>query len=62
MPHDFHCPAPHPLVSSENSLSPDRHGADLARAFGLDACEAPRVFGSRQATITIWLARAGEHA
>jgi len=24
--HDFHCPAPHPLVPSENPLSPDRNG------------------------------------
>jgi IS1 family transposase len=33
-----------------------------ARACGLDPSEAPRVFGFRQATITIWLSRAGEHA
>ena len=33
-----------------------------ARACGLDACEAPRVFGYHQATITTWLTRAGRHA
>jgi IS1 family transposase len=33
-----------------------------ALAEGLDPSEASRVFGYRQATITIWLARAGEHA
>jgi IS1 family transposase len=31
-------------------------------AEGLDASEAPRIFGYRQATITTWLTRAGEHA
>jgi hypothetical protein len=41
-----------PLVPSENSLSPDRNGADLALAEGLDASAAERVFGYRQATIT----------
>jgi hypothetical protein len=33
-----------------------------ALAEGLDASAAERVFGFRQATITHWLARAGEHA
>ena len=33
-----------------------------ALAEGLDASAAERVFGYRQATITIWLSRAGEHA
>ena len=33
-----------------------------ARASGLDPSEARRVFGYRQATITTWLTRAGEHA
>ena len=33
-----------------------------ALAEGLDASAAERVFGYRQATITTWLARAGEHA
>jgi IS1 family transposase/transposase-like protein len=31
-------------------------------AEGLDASAAERVFGYRQATITLWLSRAGEHA
>jgi IS1 family transposase len=33
-----------------------------ALAEGLDASAAERVFGYRQATITAWLARAGQHA
>jgi IS1 family transposase/transposase-like protein len=33
-----------------------------ALAEGLDPSSASRVFGSRQATITTWLTRAGEHA
>ena len=33
-----------------------------ARAFGLDPSAAERVFGYRQATITSWLSRTGEHA
>ncbi len=33
-----------------------------ALAEGLDASAAERVFGHRQATITTWLTRAGEHA
>ena len=33
-----------------------------ARASGLDASAAERVFGYRQATITTWLTRAGEYA
>jgi len=33
-----------------------------ARAFGLDPSAAARVFGYRQATISTWLTRAGEHA
>ena len=33
-----------------------------ARACGLEPSEAWRVFGYRQATITAWLPRAGEHA
>ena len=33
-----------------------------ALAEGLDASAAARVFGYRQATISIWLSRAGEHA
>jgi IS1 family transposase len=34
----------------------------IARACGLDPSAAERVFGYRQATITTWLSRAGEHA
>jgi hypothetical protein len=34
----------------------------FALAEGLDASAAERVFGYRQATITTWLSRAGEHA
>ena len=60
--HHVQCPAQHPLVPFENSLSSDRHGADLAMAEGLDVSAAERVFGYRQATITTWLSRAGEHA
>ena len=33
-----------------------------ALAEGLDPSAAERVFGIRQATITTWLSRAGEHA
>src|SRR3989440_5467304 len=33
-----------------------------ARACGLDPSAASRIFGYRQATITAWLTRAGEHA
>ena len=33
-----------------------------ALACGLDPSAAERVFGYRQATITTWLSRAGEHA
>jgi hypothetical protein len=33
-----------------------------ARACGLDPSAAERIFGYRQATITTWLVRAGEHA
>jgi IS1 family transposase len=62
LPHHLHCPAPHPHVPPENPFAPDRHGADLALAEGLDPSAAERVFGFRQATITTWLTRAGEHA
>jgi len=57
-----HCSAPHSPIPSENPLAPDRSGADLALAEGLDLSAAERVFGYRQATITTWLTRAGEHA
>ena len=33
-----------------------------ARACGLDPSAAERIFGYRQASITAWLSRAGEHA
>ncbi len=44
--------------------TPSHHIAMVltARAFGLDPSAAERVFGSRQATITTCLTRAGEHA
>jgi len=43
---------------------PSQHVAIVlsALAEGLDASAAERVFGYRQATITTWLSRAGEHA
>jgi hypothetical protein len=62
LPHHVHCSAPHSPLPSENPLAPDRSGADLALAEGLDLSAAERVFGYRQATITTWLTRAGEHA
>jgi IS1 family transposase/transposase-like protein len=44
--------------------TPSHHVAVVlsALAEGLDASAAERVFGYRQATITAWLARAGQHA
>jgi hypothetical protein len=44
--------------------TPSHHVARVlsARAFGLDTSAAERIFGSRQATITTWLTRAGRHA
>jgi transposase-like protein len=44
--------------------TPSHHVAMVlsALAEGLDASTAERIFGYRQATITTWLARAGEHA
>ena len=62
LPHHVHFQAQHALVPSENSFPAGGHGADLALAEGLDPSAAERVFGSRQATITTWLTRAGEHA
>src|SRR5215831_18417193 len=51
-----------PLVPLENPL-PCRVAMVLsALAKGLDASAAERVFGYRQATITTWLTRAGQHA
>src|SRR5690242_13034001 len=52
----------HALVPVENPF-PCRVAVVLtALAEGLDASAAERVFGYRQATITIWLSRAGRHA
>jgi hypothetical protein len=45
LPHHVQCSMPHSLVSFENRLSPNRDGADLARACGLDPSEALRVAG-----------------
>ncbi len=45
LPHHFQRSMPHSFVSFENHLSPNRDGADLARAFGLDPSEALRVAG-----------------
>src|SRR3989440_11408103 len=44
--------------------TPSHHVAKVlsALAEGLDASAAERVFGYRQATISTWLSRAGEHA
>jgi hypothetical protein len=44
--------------------TPSRQVAVVLSAFaeGLDPSAAERVFGYRQATITTWLSRAGEHA
>jgi hypothetical protein len=62
LPHDVHCPTPHPSLPSENPFPTGRHGADLALAEGLDASAAEWIFGYRQATITTWLTRAGKYA
>jgi IS1 family transposase len=61
LPHYLHCSTPHSVVPSENSLSADRRGA-LCAGRRLDPSAAERVFGYRQATITTWLSRAGQHA
>jgi hypothetical protein len=45
LPEPVHFQAPHALVPFENAFPADRHGADLARACGLDASEAPRIAG-----------------
>ena len=66
----FRCQACHTTFTARRHTplyrlkTPSHHVALVlsALAEGLDASEAPRVFGSRQATITIWLSRAGEHA
>ena len=58
----FRCQACHTTLY--RLKTPSHHIAIVlsALAEGLDASAAERVFGSRQATITIWLSRAGEHA
>jgi hypothetical protein len=45
LPHHVPCSTRHSLVPFENTLSPDRHGADLALAEGLDPSAAERVAG-----------------
>jgi IS1 family transposase len=66
----FRCQACHMTFSARRDtplyrLKTPSHQIALvlaALAEGLDPSEAPRVFGYRQATITRWLTRAGEHA
>ncbi len=66
----FRCQACHSTFTARRHTplyrlkTPSRQVAVVltARAFGLDPSAAERVFGYRQATITTWLTRAGEHA
>ncbi len=66
----FRCQACHTTFTARRHTplyrlkTPSHHIAMVlsARASGLDASAAERVFGYRQATITHWLSRAGEHA
>jgi len=66
----FRCQACHTTFSARRDTplyrlkTPSRQVAVVlsALAEGLDASAAERVFGYRQATITTWLSRAGEHA
>jgi IS1 family transposase len=66
----FRCQACHTTFTSRRNTplyhlkTPSHHVAMVlsALAEGLDASAAERVFGYRQATITTWLTRAGEHA
>ena len=66
----FRCQACHTTFSARRDTplyrlkTPSRQVAVAltALAEGLDASAAERVFGYRQATITTWLTRAGEHA
>src|SRR6266436_4294056 len=66
----FRCQACHTTFSARRHTplyrlkTPSHHIAMVlsALAEGLDASAAERVFGYRQATITHWLSRAGEHA
>jgi transposase-like protein/IS1 family transposase len=66
----FRCQACHTTFSARRDTplyrlkTPSKQVAMVltALAEGLDASAAERVFGYRQATITTWLTRAGEHA
>ncbi|HEX6480009.1 MAG TPA: hypothetical protein VF043_14295 [Ktedonobacteraceae bacterium] len=66
----FRCQACHTTFSARHDtplyrLKPPSHQVAIvlsALAEGLDPSAASRVFGFRQATITTWLSRAGEHA
>src|SRR5215470_2130869 len=66
----FRCQACHSTFTSRHNTplyrlkTPSRQVAVVlsALAEGLDPSAAERVFGFRQATITTWLSRAGEHA
>jgi len=66
----FRCQACHTTFTSRRNTpfyrlkTPSHHIAVVlsALAEGLDPSAAERVFGFRQATITTWLTRAGEHA
>jgi len=66
----FRCQACHSTFTARRPTplyrlkTPSRQVAVVltARACGLDPSAAERVFGYRQATITTWLIRAGEHA
>jgi hypothetical protein len=62
LPHHVQCSARYSVVPSENSLPCRVAVVHSALAEGLDPSAAERVFGYRQATITTWLSRAGEHA
>jgi IS1 family transposase len=66
----FRCQACHTTFTSRHNTplyrlkTPSQHVAMVltALAEGLDASAAERVFSYRQATITTWLTRAGEHS
>jgi IS1 family transposase len=66
----FRCQACHTTFSARRDTplyrlkTPSYHVAMVLAALteGLDPSAAERVFGSRQATITTWLSRAGQHA
>ena len=61
LPHHVQCSTRHTLVPFENPLTPDCNGARCARRrSGRIARRAGLRY--RQATITTWLSRAGEHA